>query len=96
MKTVDEFIDAMNVIDAGHDGSTESASRARHLYNVLMKEPNRFWQEWGDSLERMNVQRAEQALIEMTRQSVHIPDFSEVRELIRSRAMRQKEQNGSE
>lgn len=94
--TIEEFLGAMTVIDAGHDGTVESAARARHLYNTLLKEPDKFWAEWGSSLERMNVQRTEQSLMELTGQTVAVPDFAELRELIRARATKQREQHGGQ
>lgn len=88
--TIDEFLCAMTVIDAGHDGTVESAARARHLYNTLLKEPDKFWEQWASSLDDMYVKRAEQSLYELTGQIVAVPNFAESRELIRARAPRQK------
>lgn len=74
-------------------GTVESAARARHLYNPLLKEPDKFWEEWGRSLDEMYVKRAEQSLIELTGQSVEVPNYAELRELILGRATKQREQN---
>lgn len=80
----------MTGLDRCYDGTAESAARIRYLYNVLLSNPQGFWEAWGESLDRMNLQPAEQSLYELTGQTAVVPDFAELHELIERRAMEQK------
>lgn len=83
-------------LDLSFDGTPESMARIQHLYRVLIESPETFWQRFFDSIDEMYQTRAEADLHNLTGQSVEIPDFAAFHELIRARALKQREQNESQ
>jgi hypothetical protein len=88
--TVNEALAAMDGLDASFDGTPESRARIQHLYRTLMEAPQRFWDEFFASMDAMHQTRAEADLHNLTGQTVAVPNFAELHELLRARAMKRK------
>ena len=88
--TIEEALAAMAILDASHDGTVESAARIKRMYNVLLTSPDQFWDEFASSIDDMYLQRAEAELFGLTGHALAVPNFAELHERLRTRAMKQK------